>query len=272
LAKLLYIGGYGRSGSTLLEYLLARHPDLVACGEIERHLRNFTRKKMCTCGQRVHACPIWGAFQHKKGRLRGWDHERLTLALLQHVSFNYTVMVDSSKTAWGSAAIPFRLFRQLGPNFLLVHIVRDPRAVSWSGMRTPWRSKKSRRGSPFSAALRATFGWMAANLACEFFRWRQPNCYIRVRYEDLIHDPDRVVADILRGVSLAPLTSLQRNQEQDNRHQLHGNAMRFRPMSPSELKEDNAWKAAMPKAYRQLVAVLCWPWLIRYGYNTGSRR
>ena len=34
LAKLVYIGGYGRSGSTLLEYLLTTSPEVVACGEV----------------------------------------------------------------------------------------------------------------------------------------------------------------------------------------------------------------------------------------------
>jgi len=31
--RLIYIGGYGHSGSTLLEYLLAASPEVVACGE-----------------------------------------------------------------------------------------------------------------------------------------------------------------------------------------------------------------------------------------------
>jgi hypothetical protein len=104
LAKLVYIGGYGRSGSTLLEYLLTTHPAVVACGEVERHLRSFGKKKVCTCGRRAKRCPVWGAFQHKKGRLEGWDHEQLVLALLEHVSGDYAAMVDSSKTAWALAS------------------------------------------------------------------------------------------------------------------------------------------------------------------------
>ena len=34
MAKLVYIGGYGQSGSTLFEYLMTANPDAVACGEI----------------------------------------------------------------------------------------------------------------------------------------------------------------------------------------------------------------------------------------------
>jgi hypothetical protein len=33
MPQLVYIGGYGRSGSTLLETLMAASPDVIACGE-----------------------------------------------------------------------------------------------------------------------------------------------------------------------------------------------------------------------------------------------
>ena len=105
-AKLIYIGGYGRSGSTLLEYLLTAHPEVVACGEIERHLRVFTRRRACTCGESVRHCQVWGEFQHKSGRLEGLDHTQLSLQVLDHISRQYAVMVDSSKTAWGSTLMP----------------------------------------------------------------------------------------------------------------------------------------------------------------------
>ena len=266
MAKLIYIGGYGRSGSTLLEYLLTAHPDVVACGEVERHLRRFGRKKICTCGRPMQDCPVWADFRHKTGRVKGFDHVQLTLALLKHVSPRYKVMVDSSKTSGSPAFDLFPLWRKLGADFLLVQIVRDARGVSWSAMRTALRPKKKRKDYRLTAALRATFGWMAANLACEAFRWRHPENTMRVYYEDLVRAPEKVVGEILERVVLASPVSLDNIAGNDNRHQLHGNAMRFKPLLPSELKEDVAWKTAMPKVYRRLVSVLCWPLLRRYRY------
>jgi hypothetical protein len=174
--------------------------------------------------------------------------------------------VDSSKTAWASAAVPFRLSRKLGQDFLLVHVVRDPRGVSWSVMRTPWRPKKGPRDSAIKAALRTAFGWIAANLACELFGWLYPESYIRVRYEDLSNAPVKSIANILQRVSLVPPSSL-RVEARKNRHQLYGNAMRYKLLSPADVKEDSAWKTMMPKAYRRLVACLCWPLLMLYGYD-----
>jgi hypothetical protein len=268
LARLIYIGGYGRSGSTLLEYLLASHPSVVACGEVERHLRSFGRKTRCTCGLQITKCPIWSAFQHTKRNRRAWDHERLSLALLEHVKGQYTVMVDSSKTAWGAARIPFQLWRHLGEDFLLAHIVRDPRGVCWSRMRTPWKPEKSSREfGPTASCLRTAVGWVAANLACEAFGWLHPRNYLRVRYEDLIHAPRKTIATVLERVSLTAPPDFSAGEATDNRHQLYGNAMRFRSLSLSDLREDVAWKTAMPAMYRPLITGLCWPLYWRYGYG-----
>lgn len=267
MATLIYIGGYGRSGSTLIEYLLTCSSEVVACGEVERHLRSFGRKKLCTCGRRPKSCPVWSAFQHKKRRLKDWDHERLALALLEHVSASYRVMVDSSKTAWGSVAMPFRLRQKLGKDFILVQIVRDPRGVCWSAMRTPWKPEKGPQSPAIAVALGVCAGWLAANLACEAFRLRHPGNAMRVRYEELVNAPEEVIGKILGRAGLTPPPNLKGIAESDNRHQLHGNPMRFKPISPTDLKEDVAWRTAMPRFYRRLVGVLCWPLLRRYGYG-----
>jgi hypothetical protein len=270
VAKLIYIGGYGRSGSTLLEYLLTTHPSLVACGEVQRSFFRFEVKKerLCTCGQTLPACPVWGPFRRRWDELKGLPVDELTLVLLESVSADYEVMVDSSKTAWGSFSIPWRLSRRIGRDFLLVHLVRDPRGVCWSSIRTPWRSKKSRRPSPpIITALRAAVGWTAANLACEIFRWRHPDRYLRVRYDDLVRTPHEVIGTILHRMGVTPPESRLLSESNGNRHQLHGNAMRFKSLSLSDVKKDVAWRTAMPKAYRFLVTILCWPLSLRYGYG-----
>src|SRR5262245_48232089 len=129
MAKLIYIGGFGRSGSTLLEYLLTCNPNLVACGEVVRHVRRFRTRKLCTCGRPATKCPVWGPFQRKLESSGDLDHQALTLAMFKQISQKFDTMVDSSKTAWGSGFMPFEFRRILGPDFLLVHLVRDPRAV-----------------------------------------------------------------------------------------------------------------------------------------------
>jgi hypothetical protein len=270
LAKLIYIGGYGRSGSTLLEYLLADDGNVVACGEVARHLHTFRARRTCTCGREAKECPVWGRFQLGPEAAQDWDHRRLTLAMLDHVSAHYAVMVDSSKTAWGSWSTPFRLRQRLGSDFLLVHLVRDPRAVCWSTIKTRMgRSplkRDRRRTTPAGRCFRTALGWMAANLSCEIFGWLYPRQYLRFRYEDFARAPEQVLEDILARVATGVPRGRRRAEPEDNRHQLYGNRTRFRPVSGTRLEEDVAWKSAMPKGYRWLALSLSWPLALRYGY------
>jgi hypothetical protein len=262
LAKLVYIGGYGRSGSTLLEYLLATNSDVVACGEVGRHLLRFRARRTCTCGRCARKCPVWGPFQLGPQRFEGWDHERLSLALLERISRKFAVMVDSSKTAWGSWSIPFRLRRRLGKDFLLIHLVRDPRAVCWSTIRTPISGKKAKKASTrVGRCLRTAVGWNAANIVCEMYGRLHPEQYMQLRYEDLTHSAADVLDHVFGRISQPP-----RQRKRDNRHQLYGNRMRLKPLSLPELQEDTAWKSAMPQAYRLIAAALCWPLSAKYGY------
>jgi hypothetical protein len=263
LTQLIYIGGYGRSGSTLLERLLTADANVVACGEVGRHLQRLKSAKTCSCGRRMKLCPVWSPFRHKRDSLKDWDHRRLALAMLNHLSPNFSVMVDSSKTAWGSALMPFRSRRDLGDDFLLVHLVRDPRGVCWSTIRTLRRRKKG--GRELGRCLRTIFGWMFANLACEAFGLIHPNHYLWLRYEDMVGAPQNVLAPVFGKVALKP-SSLESLAKYDNRHQLHGNRMRFKAVSLADLKEDIAWKSKMPLAYRRLTLLLSWPLNARYGY------
>ena len=82
VTKLVYIGGYGHSGSTLLEYLLAASPETVACGEVASVLRDRDRKGNCTCGRSINECPVWGRPFASPCTLDGMSHEDLSRVLL----------------------------------------------------------------------------------------------------------------------------------------------------------------------------------------------
>jgi hypothetical protein len=264
VTKLVYIGGYGHSGSTLLEYLLAAVPEVTACGEVASAVRERGRKAKCTCLHLAKECPVWGPLQSSSASLDGWSHERLALALAERLDGPGAVMVDSSKTPWRSVAVPFRLSRKLGPDFVLVHLVRDPRAVAWSAVK-----KSSRQGTRPLMGLRsslAALGWSAANLACESFGRRHPENYIRLRYEDLVQDPESVMRGLVTKIMPGAGWRAEEIGAHENRHQLYGNRMRAKSLSLGEIKEDVAWRHDMPASYQSLVAALTVPLRKRYGY------
>lgn len=265
MTKLAYIGGYGHSGSTLLEYLLASSPEVVACGEVVSVPRERGRKSKCSCGRLAKDCPVWGPLQTSPSSLDGCTHERLTLALLEQVRGTHALMVDSSKTAWRSIAVPFRFRRKLGGDFQLVHMVRDPRAVCWSAIK-----KAGRQGKRPLTVLRcsaAALGWSVANLGCELFGRMHPDCYIQIRYEDLAQNPSAVMQGLFAKLLPEAKWRLQEIGSGGNRHQLYGNRMRSQTLTLAEIKEDAAWRSDMPRAYRSLVAALTFPLRLRYGYS-----
>jgi len=70
-ATVLYIGGLGRSGSTLLNDLMAQHQDVVSVGEVNRLvLRGLLEDQTCGCGKAFSACELWNEVGE---RLGGWD-------------------------------------------------------------------------------------------------------------------------------------------------------------------------------------------------------
>jgi hypothetical protein len=264
MTRLVYIGGYGHSGSTLLEYLMTASPQVIACGEVVNVRGSHPGKRKCSCGKPANTCPLWGPLFHQLVKLNRRRHEDIDLALLQQVSENYSIMVDSSKTAWRGAAAPFRLRRKLREDFFLVHIVRDPRAVCWSLIK---RSKRvGGRHNHVRLCVTTALGWWFANLACELFNLMFPDQSHRLRYEDMARAPQEVLTTLSGRLFTEDKWCIDAIGTSDNRHQLHGNRMRARTLSLTDVKEDTAWRKGMPATYRQLAAALSVGLRRRYGY------
>ena len=165
--KVLYIGGFGRSGSTLVERILGQLPGFCSAGEIVfLWQRGLIDHQLCGCGMPVPECEFWSRVG--KTAFGGWDqidpHEML--ALQHRVDRNryipsmvaprlrpaaradldrYTevlsklyraigevagarVVIDASK----HASTAFLLRRVPGVDLRVVHLVRDSRGVAYS--------------------------------------------------------------------------------------------------------------------------------------------
>jgi len=261
MTKLVYIGGYGHSGSTLLEYLLTRSSDLLACGEVVGTVRK-RKKRKCTCGQKPEACPVWRFLPAQRR-----THAQIVAMLIQSFGDRYSAIVDSSKTAWGSLSSPFRLRRMLDGEFFLIHLTRQPAGVCWSLVKRKRIKDKSNRRlySDMLLCGWTVLGWSFANLSCELFGMMYPNQYVHLRYEDLVHAPISEVEGLL-----AKIVSKSRrsgtNDACDNRHQLYGNGVRYHPPAIENVREDLRWKTEMPRRYFRMVSCLSFPLRLRYGY------
>jgi hypothetical protein len=222
--QVVYLGGLGRSGSTLLERMLGELPGVCPAGEVV-HVwgRGVLASERCGCGTPFLECPFW----RKVGdaAFGGWDQVDLPRlsrlrrqvdrnrfipllaspvlppafgrALQEYLCYyqrlyaglhevsGCPVVVDSSKLV----SLAFCLRWSESVNLRLVQAVRDSRAVAHSWARRVSRPDSRKRSlmvthSPASAAAR----WDLQNGAIQLLA-ALGTPTLRVRYEDLVDAP-----------------------------------------------------------------------------------
>jgi len=271
LTKVVYIGGYGHSGSTLLEYLMAGSPAVMACGEVVSCIRERDtnrKEKRCSCGRAADDCPVWSFF-YCSDRETPRTHAQLLDALRQRADGEYWAIVDSSKTAWGSFSAPFRLKLRFGSEFMLVHLMRQPAAVCWSVLKKKNRRARREGRRPYHYSLRCgltVLAWSVANLSCELFGLMYSRQYVRVRYEDLVHAPTETLRTLFERILPDIRWSFGEVGTLDNRHQLYGNSVKHHQLAIEDVKEDLKWKSEMPPEYFRVILALSSLLRWRYGY------
>jgi hypothetical protein len=309
---LLYVGGIGRSGSTLLERMLGEVPGVCSLGEVvhlwERGLRNDER---CGCGKAFSACPFWREVGQRA--FGGWanvsadrmavlarrvDDVNNTPALLSGVasrSFTadlrayaaayarvYTaarsvsgarLVVDSSKHT--SLALVLR--RSPEVDLRLLHLIRDSRGVAYSwtkAVRRPEVVEGESYMAQFSPA-RIAFLWNVHNLLLQLPRLAGTPTEL-VRYEDFAGDPAGSLRKVLRFAGLAPEDDELRFLGTDHGDLSLSHQVAGNPMRFTtgriELRRDDAWRTRFALRDQRKVAVLTAPVAAAFGYRPGAAR
>ncbi len=291
--RVLYIAGFGRSGSTFLDIVLGSQPGVFSAGELVSLFAELVEDRPCSCGERLRVCPLWRdvlkgvrskldpiTYERARDVTRSMDHvlpraprEPRTYGKLWSTVFHEIhratgcdLIVDSSKTMRGASLRPRALTTVVGLDVRVVHLVRDPRAVVFSAMRG-WRRVRPGRWSEIlgpdsraGLAVRGIGGWLHANL-----RVRDPA--LIVRYEDLVDGPgeqlrrigEAIDLDLSRAAEIvAAGTSISSG------HGVAGN--RLRRSENIVLKPDLEWATRMPRSARAIAAAGA-PLARRYGYR-----
>lgn len=300
----LYIGGSGRSGSTLLECLIAELPGVTVLGEVA-HLweRGLVLNELCACGVAFHDCAFWSAVGDDAfggwanvdvGRVRelkdAVDRQRRMLqtarrrpsSTVHGKSVEYAdyyrriyaaaariagtdIVVDSSKVA--PTALALSHSDQI--NLRILHIVRDSRGVAFS-----WSKQVARPETgdtelmPQLSARESTQLWLSHNLSISALAYRGVPVH-RFRYEDMLEDVAGTVREAWKQLALpgkAEFSFMEGNAiELHPTHSVAGNPMRFKN-GLTTLRPDTAWKGKMSTKDRRLVTVMSYPALKWYRY------
>lgn len=303
--RVLYIGGLGRSGSTLLDRIAGELPGATSAGELV-HLwqRGVVEGQLCACGEAFHDCPFW----EKVGAeaFGSWDAPEVAEAmrLQREVDRNRylpylavpppsgayrsrlerygellgalygaissvaggAVVVDSSKHA--STALV--LHRTPSISLRMVHLVRDARGTAYS-----WTKHVRRPEVPDREVLMHQHApWRTAarfdgyNAMLHALRLAGvPTLFMR--YEDLVAAPRAQVERLALFAGLDGGDALDFVGPSSVRlgmpHSVSGNPMRF-SVGTIDVRLDDEWRARLPRRDRLTVTAVAAPLLAAYGY------
>lgn len=302
--KIVFIAGWGRSGTTVLDRLLGEMPEYASIGELRDVADGMPlRSHRCSCGSVLPDCPLWGAIIPGAMQSVGVDERRLhelrsstsrqrhlfRLGLAHrrrqspgavpgYLRFLFTVyesvvarsgrpaVVDSSK----SPSDALLLAAHPDVDLHVIHLVRDPRGPAYSWSRP--KPDPGKGGASTSVIHPATSSrkWLETNAAIELFlRPALGERYQLVRYEDLTREPSLELRRIARRLGSDPgMLPFGGEREVSLRpgHTLGGNPMRF-CHGPLVLAPDLRWVQEMRPADRRAATVPALPLLGRYGYS-----
>lgn len=288
----VYIAGYGRSGSTLLDAILGNHPDIFGAGELTWLFRRAIEGDKCSCGVSLKACEFWSqVFSSVSQQLDGLTLERAAAVTLDNEAIwkrqadaelyshlwsttfqviskvsGKRIIVDSSKTSRCSYHRMHQLLRSPGLALKPVHLIRDPRAVMWSSFRGS--NRKLEAGHARSGTLpmmRGFAGWLFANGAFEWTKNDRDGVH-ELRYEDLTMDPGNSLAGLGGYLSLDfsdVLSQLGRGDQIHIGHATGGN--RMRRSGKVVICPDWEWKEKLGR-FGHMLSLIAKPLMVKYRY------
>ena len=302
--KILFLAGWQRSGSTLLQRMLGQIDGFFPAGELWYIWeQGLLENRLCGCGSRFRTCPFWAeVFEHSFGGMSSIDGERMMRAIL---TGSRTRNLPRYWTSAGRRSVSSRLAPELdaikkiyqglhtitGNDFIVdsskspgyakmlgmiseievfvVHLIRDPRGAAYSWQREKLQidsGTKEHMGkmSPGKSAIM----WNIWNTASENINGCHPDRYVRIRYEDLMANPRRELEKIIcmTGTPVKEWDFINgRCVHLDRTHTISGNPNRFQS-GDIELRTDEEWKNSMGGIHRRIVTNLTKRLLTKYGY------
>jgi hypothetical protein len=303
--RVLYLGGLGRSGSTLLDRMLGNLPGVFSGGEV-RHIwsRSLLEGEVCGCGQDFTACRFWAAVG--KRAFGGWDrvdldrvlfleravdrHRFLPLLAFPRAASGFDrrvreyahilaplyraireeagaeVVVDSTM----DPSYGFLLRHVPDVDLRVVHLVRDSRGVAYS-----WTKPVPRPGIVGRVARTRTYPpvriglrWLEFNAMMEWLGRLAP--VTTILYEDVVRNPRTVITSIARAAGLSVGEDelgfvSDGTVHLGDNHAIAGNRMKFE-RGTLPLRLDDEWRSRLGPMQQRLVSTATWPLLKRYGY------
>lgn len=183
----VFIVGMPRSGTTLVERIIARHSGATAGGEMGHALRRARLR----FGPPEVMTPLAGI---SDDALSDWAADWARLAT-RDTGATSGVVTDKAMMTEQILGLIHR--GMPGARIIVVH--RDPRDVALSIYRNPFRLGQHRYANTLPDVARAIKGFRAA---IAHWRARMPDALHEIRYEDLVADPEAQTRALVAAAGL----------------------------------------------------------------------
>ncbi len=220
--KIIYIAGYGFSGSTLLERMIAMHSQIVGCGEVHNILHDFELNETCSCGLSLSSCPHWKEVYAKYLKNKKSINDlNIFSVMAEDQNPDLLYFCDSSKTTFGNMIRPYLLSKKY--DIKLIHLTRNGIACLNSVLK---------RNSQFGYLVKSmvvAIHWSLANITAYSFKFFKPTAYHKIAYEHLLGNPDTHINGIYKFLKINSQSNQVVNLKKTTiprTHQLSGNAIR----------------------------------------------
>ncbi|MEA3364077.1 MAG: hypothetical protein U9Q79_00430 [Candidatus Hydrogenedentes bacterium] len=279
--KVIYISGIGRSGSTLLDALIATSDKVFSVGEAYRFNELREIDTWCSCGATFSTCPFWQQFKDVEctiiNRMNVRDYFKFALflfipfrkrlrfrntsgdaaffrAVQERLPENIVYIMDASKDVARLAELEQSGELDVYP----IAIVRDGRAVAHSFT----HNTRGRSKNYFVSLAK----WMLVNtLMFRYFR-KVPRRRLVIDYGELCRRPDTVLARVEEYLDISlPDDYIDIIRTMDYHH-IGGNrlAAKDRREKMTALTYDDRWRREQPCLTRFVASVLAYPFLRRW--------
>jgi hypothetical protein len=221
MVDLIYIAGHARSGSTILELILANSADSVwPAGELSHFPAIVLKGETCTSGHSLEACPVWAgpvrAFTKAEIRhfadlrssvessmfrvtpiespdLHAYQMYTARLFYALSTSTKAATIIDSSKSQHFSRRRAAIIAQIPDLQVTVLHTVRGLGATVASAFRSPGAIGSPQRIPAIRAAITVPTYAVSNRAASAARRFPSPARYVRLDYDNLLSaDPTTI--------------------------------------------------------------------------------
>ena len=256
----IFIGGAGRSGTTLLRVILDSHPNIA-------------------CGPEIKVVPrlaqLW--YQFQTAFYPTLESYYLTRPEINALFANIIVtLMEKYRRRQGKARVAekspnnvfyFQHLHDLLPNSPLIHLIRDGRDVVCSLLTMNWANAVT--GKPLDYTLdarKAAEYWARAIRAGRAMLENKPrrSCYLEVRYEDLVTSPEPTLRELFAFIDEPWDPVVLRYYEQDR--DLAGESSADQVSQPLHTRAVGRWRKDLSAKDKAAVKAAAGDLLVELGY------